>query len=217
MIAKGCVVLLSLYLALAGGCGSNAGNDKKSPAAQQAAASNEASAPPKGKVDACALLTSEDIQAVQGEGVRDAKGSEQTDGPLSISQCFYTTPSFNKSVSLTLTQKNPGSAEPGGPKEFWERQFGGDEEREKKREEEERERGRGRERGESSEREEEERPAQRVEGVGDEAFWAGTQKIGVLYVLKGERFLRVSIGGPDEQQVKVEKMKELAKRALNRL
>jgi hypothetical protein len=39
----------------------------------------------------------------------------------------------------------------------------------------------------------------------------------VLFVLKGNRFLRLSIGGPEEQPAKIDKMKELAKRALKRL
>ena len=213
MIAKGCAALFSLYLALALVCSSNAANERKSPTPPQPAPTEQAAT-------ACGLLTSDDIEAVQGEGVKDAKGGVQTSGPLVIAQCFYMTPSFNKSVSLTLTQKNAASAEAGGPKEFWKQQFGGRAEREKRREAEERTRGRSKDRGERTEREEEEeegQPAQRVKGVGDEAYWVGNQKFGVLYVLKGERFLRISIGGPEEQQVKIEKMKALAKRALKRL
>ena len=220
MIAKLCVALLTLNLALAQGCGTKGGEGQGTntgATANQRAAAAANAAPAKGKADACTLLTSEDIQAVQGEAVKDARGSEQTQGALSVAQCFYTTPSFNKSVSMSLTRKNPDSSEPGGPREVWEKQFG-EEEREKEREEEERERGRGEKRREGSEREEEEETrAQRVEGVGDEAFWTGNRKIGVLFVLKGDRFLRVSIGGPDSEQVKIEKMKELAKRALARL
>ena len=231
MISRGCTVLLSLYLALAPGCNSDGGNDRKSTAPQpspmthQAAASPEPAKPegaaptPEASSVACGLLTPEDIEAVQGERSRDAKGSEQTSGPLSVAQCFYATPSFNKSVSLTLTRKNAASAEPGGPKEFWKKQFGSRSDRDKRREKEERERGRDGDRGEGrgGEEKEGEQPAQPVKGVGDEAYWVGNQKVGVLYVLKGERFLRISIGGAEEQKVKIEKMKELARRALKRL
>ena len=215
MIAKGCAALLSLYLALAPGCNSKGGDTRKSPTPQQPAPTQQATV--SSKAGACGLLTPEDIEAVQGEGVKDVKGSEQTGGPLAITQCFYATPSYNKSVILTLTQRNAASAEAGNPKELWKKQFGGEAEREKRREKE-KERGRDKDSGEShGEEEEGERPAQRVEGVGDEAYWVGNQKFGVLYVLKGERFLRISIGGPEAQQVKIEKMKALAKRALKRL
>jgi hypothetical protein len=240
MVGKSYVTLLSLWLALAPGCNSGGGSEAHAPsrpsATQQAAADSTApvAVPPSpegaasasagGKSDACHLLTPEDIEAVQGEAVKEAKGSEQADGALLIGQCFYMTASFNKSVSLTLTQKNAASAEAGGPKDFWKRQFGGEREREResgRRHEGEREREKEREReregGEGREGEEEESPAQPVKGVGDSAYWVGNQKVGVLYVLKGDRFLRISIGGPDGQQAKIEKMKELAKRALKRI
>jgi hypothetical protein len=232
MIAKVYVALLALHLALAPGCNSD-GGDRKSPASaqpapiQQAAAPNAVpspavpaspAAPAGSKSGACRLLTSEDIEAVQGEAVKEAKGGERADGPLLIGQCFYTTANFNKSVSLTLTQKNAASSEAGGPKEFWKRQFGAEKEREKKRREE-RERERDKDRGKSAEGEEKEHelPPQPVKGIGDEAYWVGDPKVGVLYVLKGNRYLRLSIGGPEEQRVKIEKMKELARRALKRL
>ena len=224
MITKINVVLLALFLGLAPGC-SQGGDNGMPPATGQAVPPIPSPSPAKGVGSpgptggtpvACRLLTSQDIEAVQGEKVKEAKGSEQAEGPLTIGQCLYTTPSFNKSVSLTLTQKKTDNSEPGGPKEFWRRQFGGAKDGEKGREEE-REREHRKERGGSAEREEKEHPAQPVKGVGDEAYWAGNQKVSVLYVLKGDRFLRISIGGPEDQKVKIEKMKELAKRALKRL
>jgi hypothetical protein len=238
MMANVYVALLSLCLALAAACGPGGGDRESAaggqpPPTQTAATPNMPAAPAApnatstaatagGKSGACRLLTSEDVEAVQGEAVKEVKGSEQASGPLLVGQCFYTTPTFNKSVSLTLTQKNPAGSEAGGPKEFWRKQFGGEREREererggKKREGKERERGAEGGAG-SGEEEEEGMPAQRVKGIGDEAYWVGNQKVGVLYVLKGDQFLRVSIGGPEEQRVKTEKMKALAKRALARL
>ena len=56
-----------------------------------------------------------------------------------------------------------------------------------------------------------------VPGVGDEAFWVGDSKIGVLYVLKNNSYLRISIGGPDDEAVKTKKSKTLAQNALKRL
>ena len=67
--------------------------------------SGSPSAPPvmaeaKAKVDACALISSKEIEAVQGEPVRETKLSGQAGGGLQISQCFYTLPTFSNSISL---------------------------------------------------------------------------------------------------------------------
>ena len=70
---------------------------------------------------------------------------------------------------------------------------------------------------EREEEREHELPPQPVKGIGDKAYQVGSRKVGVLFVLKGNRFLRLSIGGPEEQPAKIDKMKELAKRALKRL
>jgi hypothetical protein len=219
-MAKGFFAALALSLALAQGC-EPAGNDRSrgtagqaTPSPQQAASGSPAVA--GGQPDACRLLTAEDIRAVQGEGVKEAKGTRQTDGPLLTEQCLYATANYNKSVSLTLTQRN--AANPGAvdPKDFWRERFAGEGVRKKDDGRREAERG---ERTQERDAEEEEggHPSLPVKGVGDEAYWAGDDKTGVLYVLKGDRFLRISIGGPEGQQAKIEKMKELARRALRRL
>jgi hypothetical protein len=184
-----------------------------SPATQGATASEPgmpSTAPANGRADAeaCGLLTSEEIQAVQGEGVKATKGTDASTGALAVSQCVYETPSFTNSVSLTLTEKY-GDAKGEGPREFWKKNFGGEKgEREEK--------GRERERGGNGE-EEEGLPPTRVRGVGDEAYWVGNGKVGALYVLNGNKFIRVSVGGGDTQEKKLEKTKALAQRALKRV
>ena len=226
MLSKLFAALVSLTVLSAAGCSSNGGGATNAPGQQAASqppappsapASNGPNAPagaptapaaPAGSVaGACGLLTSEEIQAVQGEGVKATKGSEQSNGPLAVSQCFYETASFANSVSLTLTKKS-GGARGEGPREFWEKNFG-----ERGREKE----GREKEGGGRGEEEEEGLPPTRVRGVGDEAYWVGNQKAGALYVLKGDRFLRISLGGADDPQKKIEKGKALAERALKRL
>ena len=69
----------------------------------------------------------------------------------------------------------------------------------------------------SEEAEEKSRPPVRVEGVGDEAFWAGSKVAGSLYVRKGDAVLRVSVGGPGTEAEKMAKSKRLALKALRRL
>ncbi len=60
-------------------------------------------------------------------------------------------------------------------------------------------------------------PPERIEGIGDEAFWAGNEKIGAFYVLKGSCYIRVSVGGGDDKQTRIKKSRDLADLALKRL
>ena len=53
--------------------------------------------------------------------------------------------------------------------------------------------------------------------MGDEAFWVGDPLTGALYVLRGEVFLRVSVGGPRDQAQKIKHARTLALYALKRL
>ena len=53
--------------------------------------------------------------------------------------------------------------------------------------------------------------------MGDEAFWTGSSLGGGLFVLKGDAYFRLSVGGPDSEPVKIEKLKKLARKALRRL
>jgi hypothetical protein len=76
----------------------------------------------KAKVDACALLTGSEIASVQGENIKETKLSGQNFRGYSISQCFFTLPTFTNSISLMVAQKGDGA---GGkdPKEFWQENF----------------------------------------------------------------------------------------------
>jgi hypothetical protein len=53
--------------------------------------------------------------------------------------------------------------------------------------------------------------------VGEEAFWTGTRVGGALYVLKGNVYIRISVGGPGDQNAKMEKSKTLAEKVVGRL
>ena len=56
-----------------------------------------------------------------------------------------------------------------------------------------------------------------VSGVGNDAYWVGNNISSSLYVLAGDRFLRISIGGNEDREIKLRKSKQLASRALKRL
>jgi hypothetical protein len=53
--------------------------------------------------------------------------------------------------------------------------------------------------------------------LGDEAYWASSRVNGTLYARKGDSFVRVSIGGSDDDATRQRKAKALAGRALARL
>jgi hypothetical protein len=167
-------------------------------------------------VDACALLTSDDIKAVQGEAVTESKPSRHDDPSLQVSQCFFSTTTFNKSVSLELTRGDGQSA-----RRFWDERFarareeGGKSEREREREK--RERDKKKAEPQRGEEEEEGAPPTAIKGLGDEAYWASSRVNGTLYARKGDAFIRVSIGGADDDAARLRKAKALAQRALARL
>ena len=71
----------------------------------------------KPKLDACALLTSKEIESVQGEAIKETKLSGQAAGGFSMSQCFYTLPTFTNSVSLMVANRGEGAGSH-DPKEF---------------------------------------------------------------------------------------------------
>ncbi len=176
---------------------------------------NAATTSGEAKTGACALLTSKEIEAVQGEALANAKSSERDAGGLLTAQCFYQLPTFNKSVSLETIRRAPSNTAPGTIKDFWEEKFSraeGKGEREKEREK--KKEGRGQERGEE---EEEGSPPQRVTGIGDEAFWVGSRINVALYVLKKNTIVRISIGGPDDQAIKIKKSKLLAQKVIDKL
>jgi len=162
--------------------------------------------------DACSLLTGQEIEAVVGSPIKDTKSSQNSDGGFRVSQCFYTAETFSKSVSLSLTEANQGSPQKRSPKEFWKDTFGRSEGKTEAHE------GDEEKRRSLKENEGEEGPApKKVEGIGDAAYWTANRVGGAIYVLKNDVFIRVSIGGPDTEQVKIDKSKKLAQKALERL
>ena len=142
--------------------------------------------------DPCALLTADEINAVQRERPQISKPSAQPGGELMVRQCFYQLPSFEKSISLEVTSGRAAKA-------YWQKAFHEPRAREKDEE------------GEAKEQPE------RVRGVGEEAFWTGSVRLGGLYVLHKGTILRLSIGGTDAKGAKLKKLRALARSALKRL
>jgi hypothetical protein len=238
MRRRACLLLIS-SLALAGGCGQPATNQQPPPTNQTAAASPapgqtniNASPPPspsqppsvqaaaKGDADPCSLLTSAELQSVQGEPLKETKPNRQAAGGLLNLQCFYTLPTFSNSVSLALTEKDPSATGGRTAKQYWQETFHEREtaEREGRKGAGEKNKGRaGSEAGERGEEEERSAAPEPVRGLGDEAFWSASRVGGALYVLKGERFVMISVGGKGDEEARLKKAKALARAALKRL
>jgi hypothetical protein len=164
------------------------------------------------KIEACALITNEEVQQIQGAPVKDTKPGENSDGRFRIAQCFYTTDPFNKSVSLAVTQSDATSADARNPKDFWKETFGRYEGETKEHQ--------GDEEKKESLREQDEKKSvapKKIEGLGDAAFWTANRMGGALYVLKNKVFIRISVGGPEKEEVRIDRSKALARKALSRL
>ncbi|MBI2835588.1 MAG: hypothetical protein HYX76_14290 [Acidobacteria bacterium] len=164
-------------------------------------------------VDACALLTGPEVEAVQASRVTDANGSVSPSGSLVIARCFYRTETFSKSINLSVTFRNLNVKTPYGAREFWKTRFHLNVERED-------ETGRSGQDKRADGRQERERkgqPLKRISGLGEEAFWVGEGDGGSLYVLKGDRFLRLSVGDVDDDATRLKKMKALGAKAVARM
>jgi hypothetical protein len=133
-----------------------------------------------------------------------------------MSLCFFRTATFAKSVSLTLAVPDPAKPSAPGPREYWQKQFHPPEQAEKEKDEPAAGQAKGPKKTEE-EREKELSKPRPVGGVGEEAYWVGNPITGALYVLNGNAFLRISVGGEKDDSARIAKTKTLAQKALKRL
>ena len=170
-------------------------------------------APPLGSSEnssvACTLLSSSVIKSVQGEPLKQSKGSQAQNESMIISQCFYSLPTFSNSISLTLNLPLSGNASRTGPRYLWKKWFHADtsdsqvpdfDSPQPKQEG----------------AEEKSAAPVPVSGLGEEAFWV-RRFVGTLYVLRGDTVLRISIGGKQDDAARLRKAQLLAKSALEKL
>ena len=155
---------------------------------------------PVAAIDACQLLTSDEIAAVQGAAVTAATSDKRSQDGLPISQCYFALPTTSDSLSL-IVYKKPAQAVEKTPAILWKEMFHTERPVKIGRE--------GKPKIQPT--------PQKIEGVGDEAFWGGGQFGGTLHVLKGEDVFQLSVGGPGDEAKKVEALKRLAVRIAERL
>jgi hypothetical protein len=140
---------------------------------------------------ACSLLTSREIAAVQRETPSEKRETASKRGELDVAQCFYVLPTFARSVSLEVARGNVAAL----------LQRAKEPRREK----------------EDAEHATEDDAIQPVPGLGDEAFWSGSARLGGLYVRRRDLLLRIAVGGPESRAAKLVKLRRLARIALKRL
>jgi hypothetical protein len=163
------------------------------------------------RINPCSLLTSAEVAAVQGEPVQQTKPSDQPGTGLLMLQCLFRTTTPTKSVSLAVASPSAVS-----PRAFWRKQFHPGQNAAKENGSAGAEKKSVVERKEQEEEEESTRPRV-IAGLGEEAYWVGGPIAGALYVLKGNTFLRISVGGIREEPARIEKSKALAAIALKRM
>ena len=202
------VFLSGLLIASSTGC-------KKKEATQRVASAKQESNQPA--FDVCALITKEEIETIQGSHIKETKSSVRSDAGFRVAQCLYTVEDFSRSVSLAVTQRDPTSSGKRSVNDFWNETFGRftDADRKSNSGQEER-----KNLPEQAHREGEERtfmPPKRIDGLGDDAFWSPNPTGGAIYVLKKDVFIRLSIGGRDDEHAKFDKSRTLAQKAIDRL
>ena len=163
-------------------------------------ATPEASPGSTNGIDACSLLTTKEIEAIQGAPLKETKRTVNSQGGLTVSQCYFLLPMIADSIVVTVTQR-ANDSNGRDPKQSWNEIFHGDKEKTKAREGEEKE------------------PAapEKITSLGDEAFWMPRRYGGRLYVLRGNIYISVGVGSPGDQAIKIQRSKALAEIVLKRL
>ena len=148
----------------------------------------------KSRIDPCALITSDELKAVQSEALQTTFPSEREYGAYFIAQCYYQLPTITNSVVVNVTTpKERGKS----VKEFWRST---------------------RAEAESGKKPEEKQSGpEKIAGVGEDAYWEASGIAGALYVLKKDVILRISVGGASDIKTKLERSRTLAEKALARL
>jgi hypothetical protein len=153
--------------------------------------------------DACSLVSKDEVESVQAAPVNETKSSEHSDGVFLVSQCFYTAAEFSKSVALALVRSDPKQGSKRSPKDFWKEKFDPYQDEEPK--------------TKSGDETDQGSAPKKIAGLGDDAYWVGNRFGGMLYVLKGDAFISIALGGTDDDETKLKKSKALAQKALQRL
>lgn len=155
---------------------------------------------PTAAADACKFIPTDEIEKVQGAKIVEAKSSSPNADNFVVSQCYYLADDNSKSVVLSVYRADPARPDAKSPKIFWKERF----------------ETMGKE-DESAGKKEKSTPPQPIAKLGDQAYWLDNKIGGALYVLNGDEFFRVSVGGTPDAKLRISKAKSIAQAALKRL
>ena len=119
---RACLTLLAFCLIFAiAGCSKP--ETVQAPASPQLANTPGSWPGPTNMIDACSLLTSKEIEAIQGAPFKETKPSANSQRGLTVSQCYFLLPTAAESIVVSVTQRanGAGCARPrsnGGKKDF---------------------------------------------------------------------------------------------------
>jgi len=156
------------------------------------------SAPPP---TACDVLLKTDLAAAQGQEFSEARLSTKTQGSLSVSQCFYRLPSFEKSVSITLMRPSTAT-DRSSVLDYWKAHDAVSAKKDDDRDRDD---------------DDHHANAMHIAGLGDDAVWSGTPIASALHVLRHGTIVRISVGGSAPLDQKLEASRRLATAILKRL
>lgn len=194
-------IIISLMLLALSGCTESEAVEQTQPKDQPKA---PAAKPVSAAADACKFVQASEIENLQGEKIIEAKSSSPNADSFLVSQCYYMAEDKSKSVVLSLYRADPAHPDAKRPKEFWKERF--------------EEMGKDKDKKSAKKKEEKEfAPPQLIAKLGDQAYWLDNKLGGALYVLNGDEFLRISIGGTPNEKARIRKAKALAETALKRL
>jgi hypothetical protein len=157
---------------------------------------------PARTIDSCALIGGEDVRRILDAPIESTRPVTETARGVLLYQCYVSTGTA-RSISIAVAGPMQSGSRTVTPRQFWREQFHPA-----------RRAGSAHARRESHEETGAARP---VRGIGDEAFWSGTRVAGALYVLRGDTFVRVSVGGIRTERERIEKSRQVASAALAHL
>lgn len=190
------VVAFGAYLALVlGGCRPSVSGNRTSASTPLPAADEPVLPLP----DACGLLTPAELEGVLGEKLQGTTTTGDALGTMAVANCSFNMATPASSVSLALFGKREGGR---NPRDFWKEMFHREVEADDH---------------DNEEKGEKKSHPEAIAGLGDECFWTGLRVGGTLYVLKGNRYLCVSVGSARGSAARLEISRHLAELILPRL
>jgi hypothetical protein len=141
----------------------------------------------------CSLISIHAVIEAQQAHFMSSTATTHDDGRFKTATCYYKLEPEYQSVSLEIL--SPSKTGSGSPSEFWREKFRSARDKD------------------VAEAKHSNLPVH-VADVGDDAYWVDTGRDGALYVLQGERIMRLSLGGRTPQVEKKYRAIKIANSAL---